>query len=194
MENEQTDVVTEDTNDTVDTPQEESTEVEVAVEQPKAEKPRRTPEQELEHLLGRVKRLQKDLGKTVESVKEGPKPKTGELDETQLEILELKGYSETEDTDYIQSYMTRNGLTLRETLKDEIALAKLASFKAKRDVKTATPSSTKRSAPGVSDNEDYWFQKYELDGKLPEGMPKGMAEKLVNRKSGQTDVRRSPFE
>ncbi len=191
-ENETPEVVTEETTDAVDTPQEESTEE--AAPKPKAEKPKRTPQEELAYFKGRIKRIEKDLGLAVESQKEEPKPKTGELDNADYALLTVKGYEHEDDIALIQKQMTKWDKPLREVLKDEDVVSKLASMKQEREVKAATPSSTKRAGSNATDDVDYWYQKYEQDGKLPEAMPKGMAEKLVNRKAGETDSRKNPFE
>lgn len=146
--------------------------------------------------LGSLKKEIKDLKKSVDKPKEEtPQSKpTGELDDTQLDYLDLKGITEEEDIAVIQSIMRKTGQSLRETLKDEYVTSKLKDLKVSRDVKNATPTATKRSGQDASNNEDYWFQKYEAAGELPKGMPNGMAIKLVNRKAAQDDVRRNPFE
>ena len=89
--------------------------------------------------------------------------------------------------------MQKTGQTVRQALKDDYVIAKLKDLKISRDVKTATPSSTKRSGQQASDNEDYWFQKYESSGELPKGMPAGMASRLIDRKASQDDVHTPKF-
>lgn len=148
----------------------------------------------LNQTVGSLKREVKDLKKSTPK-EETPLPKpTGELDDTQLDYLDLKGISEDEDIAIIKSVMSKTGQTVRQALKDEYVIAKLKDLKVARDVKTATPSATKRSGQQSSDNEDYWFQKYEASGELPKGMPAGMASKLVHRKAAQDDVHKNPFE
>lgn len=120
--------------------------------------------------------------------------KTGELDDTQLDYLDLKGISEDEDIAVIKNIMKKTGQTVREALKDDYVVAKLKDLKVARDVKTATPTATKRSGQQTTDNVDYWFQKYESSGELPKGMPAGMAAKLVSRRAAQDDAHRNPFE
>lgn len=174
-------------------------EVEVVIEEtpeekPKVEKPKRTPQEELDYHEGRAKRIRKDLGmETPEKTVKSETPKTGELDDTQLDYLDLKGITEDEDIAVIKNIMKKTGQTVREALKDDYVIAKLKDLKVARDVKTATPSSTKRSGQQATDNEDYWFQKYEASGELPNGMPEGMAIKLINRKANQDDVRKPRF-
>ena len=146
----------------------------------------------------RTKSLKEQL-KTITAEKEKkveitPVKPTGELDDTQLDYLDLKGYTEDEDIAVIKSIMKKTGQTVRQALKDDYVIAKLKDLKVARDVKNATPTATKRSGQQASDNEDYWFQKYEVGGELPKGMPQGMAQKLVRRKAAQDDTRRNPYE
>ena len=90
--------------------------------------------------------------------------------------------------------MSKTGQTVRQVLKDEYVASKLNDFKKAREVKSATPSSTKRAGQQVTDNVDYWYQKYEATGELPKGMPKGMATKLIQRRTEAEDPRRNPYE
>lgn len=128
------------------------------------------------HLFARAKKAEgfvlKD-GKWNKPVKveakptEVEKPKaTGELDDTQLDYLDLKGITADEDIEVIQKIMSKTGQTVREALKDDYVISKLKALKAERDVKNATPSSTKRSG-GQVNNLDYWINKYDQTGELP---------------------------
>lgn len=162
-------------------------------------------EQKNKQLFERAKKAEGFVlkeGKWVKAEKPASKPegevapnaKTGELDETQLDYLDLKGITESEDIDYIEKVIKREGITLRQALKDEMVIEKLAAHKQKRVAQEGIPSSTKRGGSSATDNVDYWFQKYEQTGSLPEGMPHGMAEKLVNMKAAETDTRKNPYE
>lgn len=154
----------------IDTPTNEEVEVrEETIETPKekVEKPKRTPEEELAHLEGRAKRLRKDLGKEVEPEKPRQSTQAGELDDTQLDYLDLKGITEDEDIAIIKSVMQKTGQTVREALKDDYVTAKLKDLKTQRSVKAATPGSTKRSGSQASDVE-YWKAKYKSSNELPE--------------------------
>lgn len=191
MDNEQDNIVESENNEQAEENAEEVAEVK---EEPKKEKPKLTPEEELKRLEGRAKRLRKDLGLDVEPKKQEEKSThTGELDDTQLDYLDLKGITEDEDIAVIKSVMSKTGQTLRQTLKDDYVIAKLKDLKVARDVKTATPSASKRSGQQATDNEDYWYQKYEASGELPKGMPAGMAIKLVTRKEAENDVHTPKF-
>lgn len=104
-------------------------------------------------------------------------PKTGELDETQMDYLDLKGISEDEDIKVIEAVMKRTGDSLRQVLKDDYVISKLASNKAKREVQDATPSNTKRGG-GQAGTLESAIAKFESTGKLPEDYE--MATKVVN--------------
>jgi hypothetical protein len=93
--------------------------------------------------------------------------KTGELDETQLDYLDLKGISETEDIDIIQAVMKRTGQTVRQALKDEYVQTKLKANSEKRAVAAAMPSGTKRSGAGAGMGLEAAIAKYEQTGEYP---------------------------
>lgn len=121
----------------------------------------------------RTKTLKKELAEARKAVgivagsKEKPsQPSTGELDATQLDYLDLKGITESEDINLIQKVIQKTGQTVREALKDDYVVAKLASLKAERDVKAATPSSSRRSGD-QSSNLAAAIAKFEETGVLP---------------------------
>lgn len=118
---------------------------------------------------GKLRRAQTKLDKT-KIVKEAEKivqKQTGELDETQLDYLDLKGISETEDISLIERHVQRTGETVRQALKDDYVQAKLKANKDKRDVSEATPSSNKRGTSGGSDSVAIALAKFESTGELP---------------------------
>jgi len=196
---EKQDVATEEKGDTAEVETEVATEVVQTESKPEKVE---TPEARAARLLRQTNQARKKAGlpplSEAQVAKDEAKVETtrttGELDETQLDYLDLKGYTEQEDIEIIQTVMQKTGKGLRETLKDDYVISKLKDNKQAREVKAATPSSTKRAGNNINDSEDYWYQKYERDGKLPSGMPKGMAERLVNRKASSVDTRRNPYE
>lgn len=95
------------------------------------------------------------------------KAKTGELDETQLDYLDLKGITDNEDIDVIQSIVKKTGMTVRQALKDDYVLKKLEANKAQREVKGATPSSTKRGGNNSGELASA-LAKFEATGELPD--------------------------
>lgn len=164
-ENETQEVETEEVEDTIE--EVESETKKTTEEKPKA-KPKRTPEEELAYFEGRVKRLQKDLGKSVESRKEEAKTQPGELDDTALDYLDLKGVSEHEDIEVVRKIVAKTGLSVRDALKDDYVQTKLAANKATRDVHAATPSSTKRGSGLQGVNIEAALTRAEKEGVLPE--------------------------
>ncbi len=116
----------------------------------------------------RTKMLRQELAKSKPKA-EAPKQEkqTGELSETQLDYLDLKGVSDDADIDVIQKVMQRTGQTVRQALADDYVISKLAANKAKRDVQGATPSSTKRAGGQVGDVASA-VAKFKDTGVLPE--------------------------
>lgn len=119
----------------------------------------------------RTKSLKKELADTKKAVevvagsaKVQSQPKTGELDETTLDYLDLKGISEAEDLSIIQRHVLRTGETVRQALKDDYVQAKLKANQDNREVKAATPSSTKRSGSGQTNDLAIALAKYEQSG------------------------------
>lgn len=92
--------------------------------------------------------------------------KTGELDETQLDYLDLKGITEEDDIKVIENIVKKSGMTVRQALKDEYVLAKLEVNAKSRDVKNATPSATKRGGNQVNDLATA-IARFEQTGELP---------------------------
>lgn len=96
--------------------------------------------------------------------------KTSTLDETALDYLDLKGISESEDIKVIEGIIKKTGMTVREALKDDYVTTKLAANKSAREVKDATPSSTKRGG-SQTDSLERAIAKYEASGLKSEGLP-----------------------
>lgn len=125
-----------------------------------------------------------ELEKAVEAVaatKKAPTPpKTGELDETQLDYLDLKGISDQDEIDLIQNVMQRTGQTVRNALKDDYIQDKLAKLRADKQVQEATPSSTRRSGQSAGSSLELDVAKYEQSGKLPDDFERRSA--VINAK------------
>ena len=155
------------------------------------EKKKRTPEEELTYFEGRAKRLRKDLGlESPEKIVEKPKTPTGELDETTLDYLDLKGITETEDIKEIEKVIAKTGMTARQALKDEYVISKLKSNKETREAKAAVPSNTKRSGSSASDNLELAIAKYERTGELPKDF--ALRSAVINAKVEQENTNK-PF-
>lgn len=95
------------------------------------------------------------------------KAKAGELSETQLDYLDLKGVTDQDDIDVIQKVMQRTGQTVRQALGDDYVVKKLEANKAKRDVQNATPSSMKRAGSQTGDVASA-VAKFKESGTLPD--------------------------
>lgn len=147
----------------------------------------------LEQKLARVDRmkakLEKELGidaKPKETPKSETKGTPGELDETQLDYLDLKGISDEDEIAVIQTVIAKTGQTVRQVLKDDYVQAKLEKLRADKAVKDATPSSTKRSGPGQSNDVAAAIAKFEQTGSLPDDYSLRTA--VVNALESKTDV------
>lgn len=158
---ESTDVVTEETGDVTEEVADTVTE---PTEGAKVEKPKETLEQKEARLTRELKQLHKKLGKDGEPA---PKAKTDGLDDTALDYLDLKGVSEAEDIAIVESIMKKTGMSARDAIKDEYVVAKLAANKQTREVRDATPSSTKRNGATV-DNVAAAVARFEKDGVMPD--------------------------
>lgn len=149
---------------------EETTEEEVVEEKPeqKVQKPKESPEAKKARLERELKQLNKKLGVVEEEPARAPSKKnTGELDDTQLDYLDLKGISDQDDIDLIQKVMTKTGQSLREVLKDDYVQSKLEAAKQERAVKDATPSGTKRGGNQQSDASAI-IARFEATGEMPD--------------------------
>ena len=167
--NESQDVVTEEvieeTETVEETVEDSETTDNTTEESSKVEKPKETLEQKAARLKRELKQTEKKLG--INDEKPAAKAKSDGLGDTELDFLDLKGVTESEDISVIEAVVKKTGMTVREALKDEYVVAKLASNKASRDVKAATPSATKRSG-GTSDNVALALSKFEQTGEMPE--------------------------
>ena len=146
----------------------------------------------------RTKTLKKELADTKRAVeiaagiKKEPTPvKTDDLDETQLDYLDLKGVTEAEDVKIIEDIVKKTGQTVRQALKDEYVVSKLASNKAKRDVQAATPSGTKR-AGGQTGDLATALAKFKESGVLPEN--RELANAVTNAVTNESNDRLPPWQ
>ena len=158
------------------------------------------PEETTAELAARLKRAEAKIErmkldqKVEKKVEVELQKKTGELDNADYAFLAVKGYEHDDDIKLISEKMQKWNLPLRELLKDEDVVNKLKSMRIEREALAATPGSTRRSSGNAADTEEYFYQKYEQTGKLPDNMPHGMAEKLINRKYAEANPRQNPYE
>jgi hypothetical protein len=119
-----------------------------------------------------------------------PKATTGELDETQLDFLDLKGINDSDDIDVISKVMQRTGQTVRQALKDDYVMEKLKANQARREVANAMPSGTKRSGAGAM-GVDAALAKYEATGELPTDFE--LRSQVINLKEAKTSGTAPPW-
>ncbi len=93
------------------------------------------------------------------ATKEELKATTGELEAAQLDFFDLKGYTDPDEVAILQNIMKRTGMSHREVIKDDYALTKIKGIREAKEVKDATPSSTKRSGSGSTNTVEYWTAK-----------------------------------
>jgi len=117
-----------------------------------------------------------------------PSAKTGELDETQLDYLDLKGVTESEDIDVITKVMQKSGMNLRQALKDDYVVSKLNANKQARETKAAMPSATKRTGSGADNSLELALAKYEQSGykELPQDV--NLRRQVVNAMRNKVDT------
>jgi hypothetical protein len=94
----------------------------------------------------------------------------GELDETALDYLDLKGISDTDDIKVVQDVVKKTGMTVRQALKDDYVLNKLAANKQAREIADATPSNNRRGGQSGSNDLAVALAEYKASGltKLPD--------------------------
>jgi len=158
--------------------------VETPEEAPAPEKP---PVESPEAKLARLKRQAAQLEKKLGVVEPKSESKSGKLDETQLDYLDLKGISETEDIEVIQLVMKNTGKSLRDVLKDDYVVHALNENATTRNVRNAIPGSSKRA--GVDSNSvDYYVNKWKSTGKLPDNFE--LQSKVVDAIAAEKSDRR----
>ena len=187
MENEN-EVIVDPNNEQV----EETTETH---EEPKVEKPKRTPQEELDYFEGRAKRLRKDLGLEPETKpelkKETPILKSGELNIAEMAFLQGNDIRGKEEFAIVQKYKNDTGKSLLDLVDEGSIVGKLIRIEIKelREAKVtseATPKGTKRSSPSPKDSVDYWVKK-------PfDQVPDELKIQVVNRRI-ELDQSKNPF-
>lgn len=153
----------EETNEEVAETTEETTET-------KVEKPKRTPQEELEYFEGRAARLRKKLG--VEDTKEAPKPDTpdkpNDLDYGEKaylrSALNLKGSDELQ---LARDWKAKYSSTVEEMESDEVFLNRLTSLREARESAAAIPKGKGRSGQSGTTDVDIAYAKFEETGQMP---------------------------
>lgn len=140
----------------------------------------------------KTKLKEKDEAIAALAGKKADAPKTDVLDETTLDYLDLKGITESEDIKVIESIVKKTGMSVREALKDDYVTGKLTANKAARELRGATPSSTRRSG-GNTDSLEVAVARYKASGykELPTDFKLRSA--VVNAVADETDSNRPPW-
>lgn len=142
---------------------------ETTEETPKAEKPKRTPQEELEYFEGRASRLRKKLG--VEEPKAEKRPistdKPSELDYGQMALLRTEGIRGSGEVALFKEIMTETGKGVLDVLDSNYFKSRLSEFRENQESTNAIPKGKRRSGQtGVTDT-DIAIAKYKEDGTLP---------------------------
>ena len=182
-------------NEVIIDPNNEEEEETPKEEEPKPEKPKRTPQEELEYFEGRAKRLRKDLGLETEPKpepkKENQTSKSGELNIAEMAFLQGNDIRGKEEFAIVQKYKNDTGKSLLDLVDENAIVGKLirSEIKELREAKTtseATPKGTKRSSPSPKDSVDYWIKK-------PfDQVPDELKIQVVNRRI-ELDQSKNPF-
>ncbi len=117
--------------------------------------------------------------KSIEPAKDAPK--TGELDETAVLWLEVKGIK-TEDADemkLVKDWQKDSGKNVKAIFASKIFQAELKELRDEKTVRGATPSNTKRGGGGSGDLAAA-TARYEATGELPKDFE--LANQIVNAK------------
>ena len=155
----------------VDNVEETNEEVEETTEEaPKGDKPKRTPQEELEYFEGRASRLRKKLGveePKIEAKKPTPTDKPNELDYGQLALLRTEGIKGSGEVALFKEIMSETGKGVLEVLDSNYFKSRLTDFRDNQASANAIPKGKNRSGQtGVTDI-DVAVAKYKEDGTLP---------------------------
>lgn len=147
---------TEDTNETV----EEATE-----EAPREEKPKRTPQEEIEYFEGRAARLRKKHGIEPEA-KASPKP--NELDLGAIAYLNsMVGLKGKDEIALAREYIA-SGKSVLDLAENKFFNQDLASLREAKETANAIPKGKNRSSQAGVNDIDFAVAKYKETGELPE--------------------------
>lgn len=155
-----------------------------------------TGEPSAAELAGRLKRAEAKIermkldAKVEKKVEKIVQKQTGELSEAQQDFFELKGFDE-DQVDVFSNIMKRTGMSHREVIKDDYALAKVKAIADKKAVEGATPSDTKR-AGGQTGDVASATAKFKETGILPED--KELANKVVDSLTKAGNDRLPPWQ
>lgn len=162
----------------VDNVEENNEEVEEQTEDStptKVEKPKRTPQEELEYFEGRAARLRKKLGadtsKDESTVTENKKPSTerrNDLSDGQIAILRTEGIKSKAEIALFKEVMAETGKGVLDLLDSSYFQSRLTDFRANQESLNAIPKGKNRSGQAGVTDIDIAFAKFKETGQLPE--------------------------
>ena len=145
----------EETNEEVQETTEEST---------KVDKPKRTPQEELEYFEGRASRIRKKLG--LETPNTTAKP--NELDYGQLALLRTEGIKGSGELALFKEVMAETGKGVLDVMDSNYFKSRLADLRESQASTDAIPKGKNRSGQTSTTNIDFAIAKYKDTGVLPD--------------------------
>lgn len=136
----------------------------------KSEKPKRTPQEELEYFEGRAARLRKKMGmdqSTSNEVKKAPTEKPNDLDYGQLALLRTEGIKGSEELALFKEVMSETGKGVLDVLDSNYFKSRLSDLRDAKAVTDATPKGKNRSSQTGITDIDIAVAKYKDTGELP---------------------------
>lgn len=169
------DVATEDNDTELDFnfDEEESDQVEDTKDQQKADRPKRTPQEEYEYFMGRAKRAAKKAGIEVQEKSDAPKKTESSKPGDDLDngekaylrsALNLKGADELQ---LAKDWKNKYGSTVEEMEGDEVFLSRLRTLRDSRESMGALPKGKNRSGQSGITDTDLAIAKFKETGELP---------------------------
>ena len=146
----------EDTNEMAQDTAEEST----------VDKPKRTPQEELEYFEGRATRLRKKLG--MDTQRSTPTDKPNELDYGQLALLRTEGIKGSGELALFKEVMAETGKGVLDVMDSNYFKSRLTDLRESQASADAIPRGKNRSGQPDTTNTDFAVAKYKDSGALPD--------------------------
>ena len=158
--NEQDEVIVDDVEATNEEVQETTEET------PKAEKPKRTPQEEYEYHMGRASRIAKKHGLDKPEVKDSSKP--NELDNGSIALLHsMVGLKGKDEIALARQYLA-NGKDILDLPDNKFFNQDLQALREARETANAVPKGKNRSSQAGVTDVDYAVAQYKETGQLPD--------------------------
>ncbi len=151
------DVVTDDKDNTVDTP-EDNDSGDTTTQEDKKGKPSETLEAREARLERQLEQTRKKLGKEV--TRESPSSNSSDLGERAY--LAVNGIKTPDEIAFFNKMKKETGRGADALLESTYFQAEFREFKEKKATQDATPTGSKRSNNSSVDSVDYWLAKDEL--------------------------------